>query len=256
MDSYPSSPDIVLSLGTGRAKNEPNSSTSSITSSNNERPRNWLRTIFKLIKNQIHVNLDSERTWQMYAKQQVSNSAADRKLFRINPDLGYDPPSLDDVSSISTLQTTTKGLMVNNPLVTEVACTLIASSFYFERTSRSLTQDSGAVSLPGTIKLRFTESEKVRAVGSFLQTRTKASTPPSLVIMSAGNAAVEYAIPCAQMMEQGTFECELASVRVLGRDARVTIALSLPGAVKERANSLFAISGFPRALMEADFRAK
>jgi hypothetical protein len=63
----------------------------------------------------------------------------------LNPDLGYDPPELDDIRAMPLLMTNVANILNGDmlELVKQVARELVASSFYFEQSSYLWEQAKG-----------------------------------------------------------------------------------------------------------------
>jgi hypothetical protein len=85
--------------------------------------------------------LDAEIAWREFcwdvANLDQPNSNASRYV-RINPNLKRDPPSMDDVSQLQTLKEESRRALKTPESLAQiegVAHTLVASSFYYERTA-------------------------------------------------------------------------------------------------------------------------
>ena len=85
--------------------------------------------------------LDAEIAWREFCWDVANLDGLNNnslRYVRINPNLNYDPPSMDDVSQLQRLQEETrKALKSEDSLahIERVAHTLAASSFYYERTA-------------------------------------------------------------------------------------------------------------------------
>lgn len=92
--------------------------------------------------NRIDKILDAEREWRQYRSDvlngnQSQDSAA--RYVRVNVDLKSDPPHLDEKKKLKQLQYTTKEALRTPEyrlLIDNVACSLIASTFYFIKDER------------------------------------------------------------------------------------------------------------------------
>ena len=140
--------DVVFSIGTARSSeiesdNDGDSTTSSLPTT--IRRRRWWRSTYKLVKHQFDVNLETERAWHDFLKENPSQTT---RFHRINPELDYKLPLLDDVNLMYKLQMTTRSMMAKEPSINSLACELIASSFYFQKSSHQYAQD-GAFVCPG-----------------------------------------------------------------------------------------------------------
>lgn len=79
--------------------------------------------------------LDAERSWEDFVENTVSvtTSENDYRYVRINPDIGFNPPSIDAVFEIQRLQDATKqALREEKSTIQDVARLLISSCFYFD----------------------------------------------------------------------------------------------------------------------------
>lgn len=85
--------------------------------------------------------LDTEVAWRDFHNN-VADAGSDKtsnsRYTRINPEIGYDPPRLDDVEQLRKLrEDTQKALETDNSKaqIEKVVHTLVASCFYYERSS-------------------------------------------------------------------------------------------------------------------------
>lgn len=119
---------------------------------------------------------------------------------RINPDLGYSPPSLDDKSKVRELRHDTSVAMRTDKMQSmtqRIAYQLVASSFYYERTSEPKGDRYTGYSCTGmyhwslykgrcssnhfigAIRCRFEdESSNLRGLGEFLKHQQSARFQP------------------------------------------------------------------------------
>jgi len=97
---------------------------------------NW-RHLFRILVNNMELALDCDRIWDDYYNlAESSTSGPSKRHFRINPTLpGTSLPALDDVDSMTGLQSDIKKFLVTEPQIFEVARQLVASSFYFDLSS-------------------------------------------------------------------------------------------------------------------------
>lgn len=118
-------PDFALSIGTG---------TSSI--SNNQVKRFYMRLLKSFMR-----NIDGEEIWIQF-KNTLPPESQDR-YHRLNLRLGGYEPQLDDVLMISELKNRTLEAINNEPVITEVIDSMIASMFYFELDELPFPSNSG-----------------------------------------------------------------------------------------------------------------
>lgn len=86
--------------------------------------------------NLIDSILDAEKEFKIF-RLEHNHFGSPSRYIRLNPDLGEEPPALDDKAQMRSLQATVAKLFKTPEyeLMTErIAYRLIASSFYFEKT--------------------------------------------------------------------------------------------------------------------------
>ena len=69
---------------------------------------------------------------------------------RLNPCLKYEPPNLDKVAAMKGLKIDAGEIMMNDQKISDVAHQLIASSFYFENSGRTLVLSNGFTRYQGS----------------------------------------------------------------------------------------------------------
>ncbi|KAF2969406.1 hypothetical protein GQX73_g4164 [Xylaria multiplex] len=256
-------PDLVLSVGTGLPKHhqpEEEGSSKLIKERVAEGKRRvrrkapFIRTIFTMISYQIQLNLDSERRWIMWSEPLLRDPRWKDRLFRFNPDFGEEPPPMDDVGKIQSLSNNVAGWMENHTDVQEkisqVACSLVASSFYFERVGRPVQVQSSSIQVHGRIRCRLQEdsepSEDIRALGAFF---ASCHSPAAFVIedLVNGDGDQRVEVPVNNLRDRGLYVDIYVDIVIPSEATKATIALDLRGISKNR--RMFNISGFPRPLM-------
>lgn len=130
------SPDIMLSIGTGKSSNYLEVEKSRLKKQ--EQEAKWLRWVPKALQilfAKMHDVLDAEKTWQKFIETIPAEDVAQRYI-RINPDLKSGVPDLDDKLRIWSLETDTKkSLNYMNSSIRGIADRLVASCFYYEKAS-------------------------------------------------------------------------------------------------------------------------
>ncbi|KAJ8132294.1 hypothetical protein O1611_g1330 [Lasiodiplodia mahajangana] len=258
-------PDLVLSVGTGLPKHHQTEEDGSsklikeqrLAAEGKTRSRRrtpFLKNIFTMISYQIQLNLDSERRWMMWSEPLLNDPQWKDRLFRLNPDFGEEPPPMDDVGKIQSLSNNVAGWMENHADVQEkisqVACSLVASSFYFEAVGRPLQTQSASIHIRGRIRCRLSEdsepSHDIRALGAFF---ASCHSPVALVVEDSANGErdLRTEIPVDSLRERGIFEDIYVDITIPSEAAKIAIALDLRGISKNR--RMFNISGFPRQLV-------
>jgi hypothetical protein len=128
-------PDIILSIGTSfnsssiprKAKQSPVSRRGVI---------NHAKQLVKIAMDHIASTLDSERVWDEYIEVLNPSSRDEHRYVRLNPDLPEDPPALDQVHKMKTLQEAVRRQMREDKRIGDVALQLISTSFYFEKSGQ------------------------------------------------------------------------------------------------------------------------
>ncbi|TGJ87061.1 hypothetical protein E0Z10_g1710 [Xylaria hypoxylon] len=260
-------PDLVLSVGTGLPKYTQTEEESSSRSTNLKdlavqgkmgihRRAPFIRTIFTMISYQIKLNLDSERRWVAWSEPLLRDPQWKDRLYRFNPDFGEEPPPMDDVGKIQSLSNNVVGWIENHADVQEkisqVACSLVASSFYFERVGKPVQVQSSSIQLRGLIRCRISEnSQEIRALGAFF---ASCHSPAAFVVEDSadGDGDLRIEIPVGKLREHGLYEDIHVDITISSETTNTTIALDLRGISKNR--RMFNISGFPRQLMQNGFQ--
>jgi hypothetical protein len=99
--------------------------------------------------------LDAELAWTAFCKDVVSmdNSSNDMlRYVRINPDIGREPPRMDEVKDMGRLIQDARRALKGSKAraeITRVTHILVASSFYYERTSEPVLGADGLFSCAG-----------------------------------------------------------------------------------------------------------
>jgi len=174
--------------------------------------------------------------------------------------------------------------------ITEIACALVASSFYFEREGKavrdgdggggesdsestsSATRGSGqkknVIKLHGFIRCRIrqTESEALMGLGRFL---ASCQYPARFVISHSRDGGGGFGAPHHDFREQhidvpitdlrlhGRWDDLPVTLEIAGEDVMTRVVLEMYGMYKspvEGRRVAFDISGFPRQLMRHDYR--
>ena len=145
-------PDIILSIGTsynsqsvpGKALQSPILRLGVI---------NHAKQLLKIAMDHIASTLDSERVWDEYMEVLNSSSRDEYRYVRLNPDLGENPPALDQVNKMKPLLETVRRQMQKDKRIEGVASQLIATSFYFEKSGQIETLPDGGFECRGKSNL-------------------------------------------------------------------------------------------------------
>jgi hypothetical protein len=129
---YP--PDIILSIGTSyNSSSIPRKALTSPTL--RRRGMYGGHQPLKIAIHHIASTLDSERAWERYIEVLNPPSRDKNRYVRLNPDLSEDPPALDQVAKMKSLQETVRKQIQEDERIRNIADQLISTSFYFEKSS-------------------------------------------------------------------------------------------------------------------------
>ncbi|OCL08081.1 hypothetical protein AOQ84DRAFT_293846 [Glonium stellatum] len=272
-------PDIFLSVGTGQNMKQiapeierhkrsmpSNNQTEQNVSSRQPDTKNrkvfskW-RQILTVVHHRFDNILNAELAWNDFVKVVVDSEHSNnrRRYIRINPNLNHDPPPLDEKKQIYKLQedAITSLSFTNEKIqIQKIAYRLIASSFYYDRTSATRDEPSNRYSCAGRICCRFEEdSPYLRALGEFFQMQQKRDFRPYFEINEHDRSFQMKRIELSEtvisrMIKLATFDLGPLDIHVSSKNARVTISLYFRTTYEARDSyKSFPISGFPRALM-------
>lgn len=241
-------PDIVLSVGTGQPIPPGPASAPPVFAKGSW----WLPRLYTVIINQVRMNIDTEKRWRAALRQ---NRDLDKRMHRVNPDLGREPPAMDEVGKLDKLRNQVQAWLtarIQRSKITEIACILVASSFYFERSGNA--RSSTSVDLPGFIKCRFSgDRDGLIGLGTFL---AAASLSVYLDIhrSPSGRGSDRKRFPVEAMNNIRRWDDVGLLVKIPGEDVVTTISIDRPNICHN--SRQFHIGGFPRPLMKADFGGK
>lgn len=147
-------PDILLSIGTGcnrKIREDANNASTPLEQSANLRDRaltaaeyvthgifdlglgnSRIRNYFKLARDRVESLLDPEIAWLNFISM-VSTTGKESRYCRINPDIGFEPPRLDEVDKLSHLSEKMRQVKKEDSFqlqVKAIARKLVASCFY------------------------------------------------------------------------------------------------------------------------------
>lgn len=143
--------DILVSIGSARNSHVEEKLNSSPTGAWQPLRIKGFQNVLKLVQNQIQVSLETERMWQDLVRDETIPSWQRQRFRRLNPDIGYGPPSLDDVRGMPLLMNTTSRVLDDALLepIKQVTRELVASSFYFEQSSYTWSEAEGVFKCKG-----------------------------------------------------------------------------------------------------------
>jgi hypothetical protein len=174
-------PDIFLSVGTGHngpgpdenvrspreaqglfarrfANGEDESRPTMLTrNSNPKKVPNFTEQLWDIASTRFSHLLNCDRIWKTFRTDNFEPDSVDlRRYIRINPDLKFPVPKLDEVKELSKLQNAAATAMKHHTKVREVAHRLVASTFFFEKVDSSTKEFDGRFECRGKIYSRGT----------------------------------------------------------------------------------------------------
>jgi hypothetical protein len=126
-------PDFVLSIGTAYNQH-PRKKLNKTSSRSSFGLFSHAKGLATLAMDHINSSLDSEKTWADYYRQLGLPPMYRDRYQRLNPIFDEDPPALDNVACMNSLQIQTRTYMQGNTALNRAAHRLLATSFYFEKT--------------------------------------------------------------------------------------------------------------------------
>ncbi|KAL8906193.1 MAG: hypothetical protein Q9171_006376 [Xanthocarpia ochracea] len=212
-------------------------------------PRKW----FNILVNRIENILDTELTWQHFMAESGRGDELNRSRYhRINPNIGEEPPRLDDTKKLPHLRQRMVHVMKEKTFqnqIGEVARRLVASSFYVEVPAKPRNVHDPDASVPVEIRCRFpSDSQEIRRLGDYLKNVSTLKFKPHFIFTEQKSSGREpQQIPITSkviesMMMNASFCLESVHIPVSNENAVITGNLSLAS------DEYLPISGFPRAL--------
>ncbi|KAI1132761.1 hypothetical protein F5Y10DRAFT_230731 [Nemania abortiva] len=278
-------PDIVLSIGTGH--NRPKSdiirpdihsaqlalrsaevSTTTVPQSRaTEGDVSQMFQNFRMMFTRMSNVLNSHIRWVKF-EQDVTLSVprteiknVRRRLQRIDPHLGYDPPSLDDKAKMGHLKKTVNQVLKPSyrRQIRHVARRLVASCFYFEKIHHHAI-GSGHYQFNGRILCKFpNNSHELSHLGFFLATKCsegnyeRGRKYPFFRIEEQRRPHIDQDIT-SQIINKmckgklSIFDFDRVDYRVSNKNAEVTISMMFWD-VEDGKVDIIPISGFPRRII-------
>ena len=110
----------------------------------------------RIAKDHVSNSLDGEQTWLNYLSVRNPDQSNKGRYIRLNLKLPRRPPKLDNVAEMRPLQELTERHFVDNPVIKQIACKLVASSFYFDSIGEvKETFDSDVYEVTGKLENRL-----------------------------------------------------------------------------------------------------
>ncbi|KAJ8113331.1 hypothetical protein OPT61_g4511 [Boeremia exigua] len=257
-------PDILLSIGTGQDRHVMNPyplreyetsqrshrrQASDATSSTKRSGFTFVG--FKQILSAMHSRFDNilhaENAWLDFCDIATTDENGSRYV-RINPEIGS-PPSLDDVSQLKAVQAAARNSLEtteSRAQIRRVSHMLVASSFYYERTSMPA-KVNNAYLCAGTYN-----AFQLRAFGDYLRNQQTKDFQLAFEIENIAEPRFTETVSLStfvisQMRQIASFSLATPDIRVRDISDKIKISLLLPGRFSSPEKHV--ISGFPRAIM-------
>ncbi|KAF2188984.1 hypothetical protein K469DRAFT_684250 [Zopfia rhizophila CBS 207.26] len=214
----------------------------------------WLNVLFRRVDN----ILDSESIWKSFRSDVLGTSSQMQmhRYTRLNPQLGFPAPKMDDKSELEKLYEDVRERLATPMMqrrILRIAHRLIASSFHFEKAGPRREADDHYI-VQGTICCRFERgSDNLRSLGRFMQKHQHQSFQPYFQIQEVNHEKVAQKIHISpeiikNMTEFGYFDIGSIVIPVSLQMGFVSMDLYLRNDTK----GPHPISGFPRRLADEE----
>lgn len=124
-------PDVVVSIGTLFCRKIKHERTTKWVAS----PKGIVahfKFLAKMAHDHMHTSLDSQRTWEEFISIRGPAGQDKARYIRLNPELEVQPPKMDEVDQLESLEEIARFRMGGDYKLQTLARQLIATSFYFE----------------------------------------------------------------------------------------------------------------------------
>lgn len=144
-------PDIVLSIGTAFQSGMDSAKETTATPKLGVGIVSHGKSLYKIAVDHIAAALDSEKAWRSFLSILQPGVDHQHRYRRLNPELDQKPPAFDQVDCMGGIQNIARGHFFENPLVQKIADQLIATSFYFEKSTYEELVPDGLVRCSGAL---------------------------------------------------------------------------------------------------------
>ncbi|KAH0162104.1 FabD/lysophospholipase-like protein, partial [Aureobasidium melanogenum] len=262
-------PDMLLSIGTGQnlseARREALERRSSSPKDDNtpNAPTNksgGIRRTFNALYQRFDNILDAEHTWTEFeADVNNLNDGFSSPYIRLNLDLKIKLPPFDAKDKFQEFRNHVRRRLKDSDVmevVNDVACSLVASSFYFKLV-KSVPLRGGSFMCTGYICCKFEEgSSNLKALGEFLSKQCTPDFMPEFVIQDTSRCTDGRGVTVkvterviSRLTTYGMLKIPHIDFEVPNAMASTTIALVLRGSCQE-GTQRYLLSGFPRTLVQ------
>jgi predicted acylesterase/phospholipase RssA len=257
-------PDMLLSIGTGQNTIEARERLERRSSSPKDeeathKSRGLRRTLGALYHRFDNI-LDAEHTWTEF-EADINNRNNDfpSPYVRFNLDLKRKLPSFDAKDKFQEFQNDVKQRLKDPDVVEmtkDVACSLVASSFYFE-SENTMPYRGGSFMCSGYIRCKFEEgSSNLKALGQFLLKQCTPTFTPEFIVQDASGCTPGRHVKVkltdkiiSRLSIYGMLNLPLIAFEVPNPMASTTISLVLQGFCQDNTQR-YLLSGFPRTLIQ------
>ncbi|KAG9636054.1 FabD/lysophospholipase-like protein, partial [Aureobasidium melanogenum] len=260
-------PDVLLSIGTGKNPSAPQREAlerrSSSTKDDNtpNAPTNksgGIRRTLTALYQRFDNILDAEHTWTEFeADINNRNDGFPSPYVRLNLELKSKPPPFDAKDKFKEFRADVKQRLMDpdaTDVVKDVACSLVASSFYFKLV-KTVPLRGGSFMCTGYICCKFEEgSWNLKALGEFLSRQCTSNFMPEFVIQDTSRCTDGRGVKVkltekviSRLTIYGMLRISHIDFEVPNAMASTTIALVLRGGCQD-GTQRYLLSGFPRTL--------
>jgi predicted acylesterase/phospholipase RssA len=279
-------PDIVISIGTSFSTKPPSKRATLLITNARWGVISHVKQLAKIAIDHVLSTLDAERTWAKWVEDNAYSPRTQGRYIRLNVPLEHDPPKLDDVDAMPGIKNTASHHCSTKRLEYKaVADRLLATSFYFERSSAPPSRSADEKwTIAGTIICRFPpQSDEIKGLGEAMRMRSTnaynnnyADHNPYFVIAERRleEEAQQFVIHdhvVDRMIREGHFslgQIKLAvsdyvctfcptrypQVHSTNNSQRAETNISLCFGDQPKKPIFYSISGFPRCILEEDRR--
>jgi len=140
----------ILSVGSGRCSTP---SSRGPSSSRLRDPKTFTEQVWSIVDSLVRHILNCDRRWEQFCAVMIrpGSDGTPRQYIRMNPDLSFPVPHLDDLDCLSTLRMEVRDIMQRNKeWLSDVAYRLVASTFFFEKDNVFIREGENQFTCKGT----------------------------------------------------------------------------------------------------------
>ncbi|KAI4844618.1 FabD/lysophospholipase-like protein [Aureobasidium sp. EXF-8845] len=237
-------PDMLLSIGTGQntieAREKLERRSSSPKDEDTTHKSRGLRRTLEALYHRFDNILDAEHTWTEF-EADINNRNDDfpSPYVRFNLDLNKRLPPFDAKDKFQEFRNDVKQRLKDPDVVEmtrEIACSLVASSFYFE-SENTIPYRGGSFMCSGYVRCKFEEgSSNLKALGQFLSKQSTPTFTPEFIVQDASGCTPGRRVKVkltdkiiSKLSIYGMLSLPLVEFEVPNPMASTTISLVLQG---------------------------